>query len=134
MHSFEMHSNECPCRKSGHLGLEQVIYIICIITNHDITTFFVRNMATSIFTVFNRCSFQRLTISVIPLFVSSQFICRCEKSNRFTERRATNHRVTHFVFHPGVILNNSRSQQPPQMFPTQICFKIFHYFLVTLMT
>ena len=25
MHSFEVHSNESACRKSGHLGLEQVI-------------------------------------------------------------------------------------------------------------
>ena len=25
MHSFEVHSNESTCRKSGHLGLEQVI-------------------------------------------------------------------------------------------------------------
>ena len=24
MHSFEVHSNESACRKSGHLGLEQV--------------------------------------------------------------------------------------------------------------
>ena len=26
MHSFEVHSNESACRKSGRLGLEQVIY------------------------------------------------------------------------------------------------------------
>ena len=26
MHSFEVHSNESACRKSGHLGLEQVIW------------------------------------------------------------------------------------------------------------
>ena len=25
MHSFEVHSNESACRKSGRLGLEQVI-------------------------------------------------------------------------------------------------------------
>ena len=27
MHSFEVHSNESACRKSGRLGLEQVIYL-----------------------------------------------------------------------------------------------------------
>ena len=26
MHSFEVHSNESACRKSGRLGLEQVLY------------------------------------------------------------------------------------------------------------
>ena len=25
MHSFEVHSNEGACRKSGHLGLDQII-------------------------------------------------------------------------------------------------------------
>ena len=28
MHSFEVQSNESACRKSGRLGLEQVIYVI----------------------------------------------------------------------------------------------------------
>ena len=28
MHSFEVHSNESACRKSGRLGLEQVYTII----------------------------------------------------------------------------------------------------------
>ena len=30
MHSFEVHSNESACRKSGRLGLEQVIDNRCI--------------------------------------------------------------------------------------------------------
>ena len=30
MHSFEVHSNESACRKSGRLGLEQVKYHISI--------------------------------------------------------------------------------------------------------
>ena len=29
MHSFEVHSNESKCRKSGRLGLEQVVDITC---------------------------------------------------------------------------------------------------------
>ena len=29
MHSFEVHSNESTCRKSGRLGLEQVIKSTC---------------------------------------------------------------------------------------------------------
>ena len=28
MHSFEVHSNESVCRKSGRLGMEQVITLI----------------------------------------------------------------------------------------------------------
>ena len=28
MHSFEVHSNESACRKSGRLGLEQAKYIL----------------------------------------------------------------------------------------------------------
>ena len=28
MHSFEVHSNESACRKSGRLGLEQVIHTL----------------------------------------------------------------------------------------------------------
>ena len=28
MHSFEVHSNESACRKSGRLGLEQVLILI----------------------------------------------------------------------------------------------------------
>ena len=27
MHSFEVHSNESACRKSGSIGLEQVMYM-----------------------------------------------------------------------------------------------------------
>ena len=30
MHSFEVHSNESACRKSGRLGLEQVISNIVV--------------------------------------------------------------------------------------------------------
>ena len=30
MHSFEVHSNESVCRKSGHLGLEQVYIDTCV--------------------------------------------------------------------------------------------------------
>ena len=32
MHSFEVHSNESACRKSGGLGLEQV-YILLILSS-----------------------------------------------------------------------------------------------------
>ena len=31
MHSFEVHSNESTCRKSGRLGLDQVIYDMDIV-------------------------------------------------------------------------------------------------------
>ena len=31
MHSFEVHLNESACRKSGRLGLEQVIILTCVI-------------------------------------------------------------------------------------------------------
>ena len=39
MHSFEVHSNESTCRKSEHLGLEQVIeYILGLMNYNDIRT------------------------------------------------------------------------------------------------
>ena len=31
MHSFEVHSNESVCRKSGCLGLEQVMYSMIVL-------------------------------------------------------------------------------------------------------
>ena len=34
MHSFEVHSNESACRKSGRLGLDQVIYHYFRIPTH----------------------------------------------------------------------------------------------------
>ena len=64
MHSFEVHSNESACRKSGRLGLEQVYYQPFNRGAYKASVQFLKYHVSAI-----ECVFTILMLIIIPIYV-----------------------------------------------------------------
>ena len=120
MHSFEVHSNESACRKSGRLGLEQVklrtliVTLVTLFTNSNGTNNKLRRPIVTSATVFTKISGDNREFS-IPILISVTDTIKssgANKTNWIPIVTSTN-TLTLFYISPFYIIMSGRKGRSP---------------------